>query len=690
LTVGADGSVVEVHALDEDAAFSSAAISAALKWRFEPATRGGVATSARIRVRVEFAPDAPTPSEGDTPLELLPTTEVEPGEATSDGTRLEASSDQVVDVVVAGERAPPAMTTLTRADVREVPGAFGDPFRAVEVVPGVTPIVSGLPFFYLRGSPPGNVGYFVDSIRVPYLFHFGLGPSVVHPALMSRVDVYPGGYPAKFGRYAGGIIAGSTAAPSVEWQGEAQLRLFDVGGIVEGGFGEGRGTVLLGGRYSYSAALLSFVAPELRVDYRDFQARITYALGPRDTLSLLALGAYDLFGEEDREGNVETQLGTEFYRIDVSHEHVSTGGGTVTSGVTLGFDQSHLADLVNARGQNIAARSDWYHALSEQASLRAGVQASMDGYSIVEVERVDPDDPNPEPTFASTFPSRTDAAIGAYAELRLRLTRAFEATPGLRVDRYFSGHFKALGVEPRLSTSLHLSQNIRLIQAVGVAHQPPAFAVPVPGLQLAMRSSQLQQSLQNGAGVEVDLPEDVTLTSRLFHHVLLNVTDALGSGADWDSEADPSLGSVMGMELALRRPLSRHLGGVFSYTLSRSRRSSGREEFPAAFDRTHVLNAALGYDLGRNWRLGTRLVFYTGVPQSAAKLQRDAPRARNPARDPPYIRVDGRLEKRWPLEDWRFFSLVFEWLNASLQPETIDGNEFGPISIPSIGVEGGF
>jgi hypothetical protein len=65
--------------------------------------------------------------------------------------------------------------------VRELPGAFGDPFRAIEVLPGVTPIATGLPYFYVRGAPPGNVGYFLDGVRVPYLYHIGLGPSVIHP-----------------------------------------------------------------------------------------------------------------------------------------------------------------------------------------------------------------------------------------------------------------------------------------------------------------------------------------------------------------------------------------------------------------------------------------------------------------------------------------------------------------------------
>ena len=47
--------------------------------------------------------------------------------------------------------------------------------------------VSGLPFFFIRGAPPGNAGYFLDGVRVPLLFHVGAGPSVVHPALIVRV-----------------------------------------------------------------------------------------------------------------------------------------------------------------------------------------------------------------------------------------------------------------------------------------------------------------------------------------------------------------------------------------------------------------------------------------------------------------------------------------------------------------------
>ena len=45
----------------------------------------------------------------------------------------------------------PGRHRLSLAETRDLPGAFGDPFRAVEVLPGLVPVASGLPYFYVRG-----------------------------------------------------------------------------------------------------------------------------------------------------------------------------------------------------------------------------------------------------------------------------------------------------------------------------------------------------------------------------------------------------------------------------------------------------------------------------------------------------------------------------------------------------------
>ena len=141
------------------------------------------------------------------------------------------------------------------------------------------------------------------GIRVPYLYHLALGPSVVHPGLIERVDLYPGGYPARYGRFAGGIVEAETTRARTDFHGEAGVRLIDSGLLLESGFADDRLTALVGGRYSYTALALSLLAPEVGLSYWDYQARTTYALDSRNTVGLFGFGAYDFLGER-RDGRI--------------------------------------------------------------------------------------------------------------------------------------------------------------------------------------------------------------------------------------------------------------------------------------------------------------------------------------------------------------------------------------------------
>jgi hypothetical protein len=153
-----------------------------------------------------------------------------------------------------------------------------------------------------------------------------------------------------------------------------------------------------------------------------------------------------------------------------------------------------------------------------------------------------------------------------------------------------------------------------------------------------------------------------------------------------------TMGTSYGLELFLKRRLTSRIGGFVSYTLSRSQRSLGTRQFTATFDRTHVANAALAYDLGRLWRAGARVTFYTGLPKAPDPTS-DATRL------PPFFRLDLRLEKRWQLSQKAWISLVVEGMNVTLSKEAISTSctlqgctpqTIGPVTIGSIGVEGGF
>jgi hypothetical protein len=680
LTVGTDGSVLAVHPIAGEEPFAAAAVEVARRWQFEPATRAGKPVAAIIRIEVSYK--APVETEPEAPPDL-PVPNPSAGEP--------PPPPKPLEVTIRGARLAPTVSSFTRGEVRQLPGAFGDPFRAIEALPGVTPIVSGLPFFYVRGAPPGNVGYFFDGVRVPYLYHVGLGPSVIHPAMVERVDLYPGGYPARYGRFAGGIVTGEATAPRNDLHGEGNIRLFDAGVLAETGFADGRGTVLLGGRYSYTATILSLIVKDTKLDYRDYQARVTYDLTPKDRLTAFGFGSYDLLAQTTG-GLSNILFGSEFYRLDLRYDHSFGPESTLRYAVTLGYDQTRFLDQRNAQDRMVGTRIELNHALSKGLLLRAGADFTRDGYAVDKSSYVDPEDPTIR-HYDSLFPARVDFAGGAWADVVLDVTPRIQVTPGVRLDAYESAGSTAFAVDPRISARFAVSDKFRIIHAYGITHQAPGFIVPVPGLIPGGLQGGLQTALQASAGVETDLPEAFTATATVFDNVFLNMSDVLGitTGDVTDNLDRRALGSAVGLEIFVRRSLTKRLGGFLTYTLSRSNRSVGNQTFPSAFDRTHVANAALAYNLGRNWRAGTRLVFYTGGPKIVEYHGATPPPPSTSAgREPAFYRVDVRLEKRWTYDKNRWLSFVAEVLNTTFHKETVQSQPIGPVTIPSIGLEGGF
>ena len=702
LTITKNGVVESAKAIDGAEPFATAAEKVARTWRFEPATRNGQPVGARIRFELRFvepvppnaedgAPDGATTS----PANLGPSSAPH-GQAESSPSSSVPSSPTdrppVDEVTVTGLRRRQGAVSMSRAEIRQLPGAFGDPFRAVEVMPGVTPIASGVPFFYVRGAPPGNVGYFLDGIRVPYLYHVGLGPSVIHPGMVEGVDLYPGAYPARFGGFAGGIVTASTAAPSATLRGEGNWRLFDVGALVETGFAGGRGTALVAGRYSYTAALLSLIAKDITLDYRDFEARVTYDLTPNDRVTVFGFGAYDLVAQ--RKNNVDSVLfGSEFYRLDTRYDHRFGPGASVRTAVTVGLDQSRVPDQPrNVQSRLLSGRIEGTHAFSGVVTLRVGGDVMLEAYRADARPYSDPDSPDFR-RLERLFPPRDDLGAGGWGELALKW-QAIDVTPAVRVQLFRSGGASAAVVEPRIASRIRVSEGVHMLNGFGVAHQPPSFVVPIPGLSIGKLQGGLQKTIQSSAGLQVELGGSTTATATVFQNLFLGMSDTLGvlQAGDQDVSLEQrSLGSGVGAEVSIQRRLTRRLGGFFSYTLSRSMRTVGRERFPSSFDRTHVANAAVAYDLGRNWRAGTRLMFYTGVPSVASSDGLIAPpRSAHPPRDEVFYRVDLRFEKRWQMSRSTWLSFVAEMMNATLHKEVLLGQTIGPISIPSVGLEGGF
>ncbi|HWJ57213.1 MAG TPA: hypothetical protein VNR90_13335, partial [Vicinamibacterales bacterium] len=164
---------------------------------------------------------------------------------------------QTYETVVAAKPVTP-MVRVDGDTARTTAGTGGDPFRVIESMPGVSQIVWPFALYAIRGANPGNTGFFLDGMRVPALFHFALGPSIVHPYLIDKMSFYPGGYPARLGGYVSGVVTADTATPPGDIaRFTADVRLYDAGALVTTPWDGGRGTVAVAARYAYTGLIVS-------------------------------------------------------------------------------------------------------------------------------------------------------------------------------------------------------------------------------------------------------------------------------------------------------------------------------------------------------------------------------------------------------------------------------------------------
>ena len=482
-------------------------------------------------------------------------------------------------------------------------------------------------------------------------------------------------------------------------RGEAEVRLFDASAFVESPVGD-KTTVMAAGRYGYPNLLLSVFAPTLSLAYWDYTTRVTHQLTDADSISLFAIGAYD--HEEDSSQNL-TPVDSQFHRLDLRFDHRWTGG-SLRVATTLGYDRT--ATLFSGSNQIVTdtsgrLRVELQQRLAQDVRLMAGADANADRSLYAATG-----------PGGGTSPASTDQVGGAYVDVTMRLAPADRhIDAGLRVDAYRAAEKVTTSADPKLAVRVTLAPAWTWVSTFGVAHQEPTYVVPVPGLQLDP-SGGLQTAYQLAEGVEVRLPLDMRATVTGFYNYDHDTSDFVGDCGTLAANCnivDRVDGRTYGLELLLKRALSKNLTGWLSYTLSRAERRIGNVPYLSPFDRTHVLSAVLSYAFGAGYRVGARATYYTGRPDIPSFAfpgsQTDfefAPGQVAQHRLPSFFRLDLRAEKRWKLGDHgRWISAIVEFFDATLAREAIDfqcsviagvcsAREVGPIALPSVGVEGGF
>ena len=625
------------------------------------------------------------------------------------------------EIVVVGEqrREEVSRITLRGPDIKQIPGTFGDPYRVVQALPGVAAIASLLPWPIVRGAAPSSTGFLIDGTRVPLLYHLLAGPSVIHPNFIEEMQFYPGGAPAPYGGYTGGIIDGRTArARRDEHLIDVDANLVQAGGFVREPLPVGNVTMTAAARYGYPGLLLSLATNAASLSYWDYQVRVdggtpragwsVFAFGAQDTLSTPAADA----DPNDPSPPLEPSLIMGFHRVDLRYHH-AVDKLLASARVVAGYDRTRTPGA-DTSTKVVEPEAQLRYKLDPRLELAAGVTGWLH-----DVDQGANSSSNGTAAAAVTATLDKFYSAGAFAEALWRPTPDWLIRPGVRADVYADQDTTKGGVDPRLTARYALARRqladvppdsddsaVWLKASAGIYHQPPRFIVQVPGLDLMPIKYGLQQAYQTSIGVEIPLEARFELTTEAYFNYMdptlfdfsVNdasvVTDANTSLIPQTMQVDPQdselvkrlttpqLGRSYGTELMLRRAAKSGLFGWVSYTLSRSERYRDGEWVVYDFDRTHLVNVVAGLPLPRNWDLGARVSYQSGKPVTTTA-------GYNEARTDGYLRFDVRVDKRAVWMSW-LLDFYVDITNVALLPEEVSAGNVIRYVLPTLGVRGRF
>jgi hypothetical protein len=457
-----------------------------------------------------------------------------------------------------------------------------------------------------------------------------------------------------------------------------------------------------------------YTQQELEDQFHRVDLRWDRALGPRSTMRVGATVGYDVVGN-DAATALDTML-----RVRSELDARPSRDLRVRAGADVQFDALRQGPapegavptnvpLVPSHDSVVwAAHADAAWRLHPRVELTPGLRAAIFDVNPVDARSA---------AGGSATPSTGAPALGA------------TATPVL---------------EPRLAARVQVTDGVTTVSTFGVSHQllgiPAQYPSTSPNIEPGLQEG-LMSSVQTSQGVELALPARFSLSATGFLHDYFGLPDTTWQCPPTQSGngcATPGVnGTAYGLELLVRRSFAERLNVWISYTLSRSTRDARVSDAPATapatmtilseYDRTHVLSAVASYDFGHDWRAGARFFAYSGrpyTPVAGARLLTPYDSARLPG----FFRLDARVEKAWVLGEHERIAVVLEGINLTLNKETVDANctvvapgltgagggagvgggtaagtglgartpnpctfdTLGPITIPSIGVEGTF
>ena len=546
--------------------------------------------------------------------------------------------------------------TLNAKSIDQLPtlGSRPDIIKAAQQLPGIEAATEASSLMIVRGGNPGENLYLLDNVPLIYVNHLGGFMSVFNSEMINTMDIYKGGFPARYGGKLSSIVdLTAKKGDPTKLKGSLSAGLTDLAFAVEGPGGLKNSSFIVTGRKTLTEALLyaaSQISQELggqdynmAYGFHDINAKYTWAPDAKNSFAFNVYEGDDymrIWKNNEENGDIErNSIGNIWGNLLVSGQWNSAVSSRLFMANTLSFTQYRLKNNMKAylrnsidttdffvktssRVSDLSLRSDWKLFVGNAYTLEYGLQGSYLTYR-----------PN---HFTSSFSEASLPDISSvldnafYLDNKLKLGSWFIGSIGLRLNSFVNSGYHHFAWEPRMNlsfgiggstlnlTAMRVTQNAHLMMTPGSIMNNEVW-IPADARIKPATSDQAsvgwQRSFWQGhVDVEIDayykLLRDLA-TYREGYSTLLG-------DSDWRSKVETGgKGKSYGIEMMTRFNFNR-LDGYVGYTWSHTTRQfdqiNNGKEYVYEYDRPHSVNINVNYQLTERWSLSALWTYQTGLP----------------------------------------------------------------------------
>ncbi len=507
---------------------------------------------------------------------------------------------------------------LTRAQIKNQPGAFEDPLRSLHIITGIINQSDYTSNIYIRGSKPNEQAVILDGVLLqnPYRLRmagYG-GISIINPDIVDFLRISLGGFPANYGQRSGGLVEINTVDGTKKWTNLLALNLVSTRYLLSGPIRRNLRFIFSTRKTYYDFLLKKLTASQTNYPFfTDAFAKLVLQASPKLTIKIATL-----FGREG--SNI---LNNKFFNGRI----FSRSSNFIVYANIYGFLSEHFnyritiarqsnMDSLNASSSMVNYYRN-YDIRTSRLSLNSQIEWELNRWFSLSAGG---NWFSAQKKWYQVFPQTSYRYRGRsfYFNNHIAILKKLRLKTGLRFD--YSTINRQITYDPRFSLSWKISPVLNLGFASGIYHKFPQKieldnhdAPVIPDSLLSNFRSPFLQYF--GLKLELNLFENLAIRCEGYYKKGFRLQswhyNKFGQNIINDNGKELAQGIEINVKYTSVQWKTR-LGYSFSKALNKGR---GNPDWQyKEFDVRHWLNWFFSYSINRNFKINSSIQASSGFP----------------------------------------------------------------------------